>query len=231
MDIKAVAFDVGETLVFYNKLLNWQSLYSSALERVMAACGIEPSAETDEFAQKILTKYNTRVNPREHEISSDTIFSEILSGWKIGLHNLGAAKRAFYGYFQSDAGCYDDVEDTLLTLKNRGIKTGVLTDVPYGMDNEYALADLASIEEYIDVCFTSNDIGCRKPNVAGFLALKKSLGVKNGQIVYVGNEQKDIIGANAAGFISVLIERDGEGNNWGQRFTVRCLSEMLGIFQ
>jgi len=229
MNIKAVTFDVGETLVFYNNPLNWQALYSPALERVMAVCGTEHLVEADEYARQVLTKYNTRVNSREYEVSSNTIFSEILGAWGTSYDKLEASKQAFFEYFQREAKCYDDAQQTLIALKNCGMKIGVLTDVPYGMDNECALADLAMIEEYIDVCLTSNDIGYRKPNIAGFRALEKALDVPSKQIIYVGNEQKDIVGANAAGFISVLIEHGDESEDWGQRFTVRSLSEIWRI--
>jgi len=231
MDIKAIAFDVGETLVYYNNFMNWQTLYPPAIKQVMSDCNMDYNFEADENAQKILTKYNTRVNFREYEVSSDIIFSEILSSWQVNIEKLPTAKQAFYGYFQRGAKYYEDTELVLQTLKNRGIKTGVLTDVAYGMDNEYALSDLTSIEKYIDICLTSNDVGYRKPNIAGYLLLQKSFNVQNNQIAFVGNEEKDIIGANNAGFISILIQRDNEETNWGQKYTIQKLSEILNIFK
>lgn len=228
MGIKAIAFDAGETLIFYNEALNWQDLYSPAIRQVMTACNMAYTTDADEVAQRILSKYNTRVNFREHEVSSDTIFSEILKSWQTGIENLQTAKRAFYGYFQKGAKLYEDTESTLQSLKSRGLKIGVLTDVAYGMDNEYALADLKPIEKYIDICLTSNDMGYRKPNTKGYFALQKFFNIPHGQIAFVGNEEKDIAGANNAGFISVLINRDDEKKCLGQRFTICKLSEILG---
>lgn len=230
MDIKAIAFDVGHTLIYYNHQLNWQTLYPMAIAQVMKSCNFSYVKEADENAQKILTKYNTRINFREYEVSSDVIFSEILNIWEIGIDKLEIAKQAFYGYFQQGAVCYDDSEYVLQSFKNRGIKIGVLTDVAYGMDNKYALVDLIAIQKYIDICLTSTDVGYRKPNKAGYLVLQKSFDVPFKQIAFVGDEEKDIIGANNTGIISILINRDNEAKNYSQNYTVNSLTELLELF-
>lgn len=229
MDIKAVAFDVGETLVFYNNYLNWQSLYSSAIKEVLLACGCDYGTALDENAQKILLKFNTRINYREYEVSSDVIFTEILSSWGVSLDKMRAAKQAFYGFFQKDAHFGDDTEYVLKELKKRGVITGVLTDVAYGMDNEYALRDIKPLKEYIDICLTSRDVGYRKPHIAGYTRLQQAFGVSAGRICFVGNEEKDIIGANNAGMNSILLDKDRAGSNFGQHDTVAALSEILSM--
>ncbi|MCL2198931.1 MAG: HAD family hydrolase [Defluviitaleaceae bacterium] len=226
-DVQAVIFDVGQTLIHYKNPLNWQGLYSGAIRGVMADCGMEYSAAADEGAQGILTKYNTRVNFREHEVSSDTIFSEVLEGWGVELGKLSAAKRAFYGYFQADAECFEDTEMVLRVLKERGVKVGALTDVAYGMDNEYALRDLLPIEKYIDICLTSTDVGFRKPNTAGYLQMQQAFDIPSRQIAFVGDEEKDVQGANSAGMISVLVNRGEEEKNFGQKYTIKSLSQIL----
>ena len=225
MNIKAVIFDIGQTLIYYNNPLNWQSLYSPAIKQVLSALSHDYTSEADENATKILTKYNTRVNYREHEVTSDTIFSEILSNWQVNINdeNLQRTKEAFYGYFQRSTVCFEDTEYVLQSLKRKGIKIGALTDVAYGMDNKYALKDITSIKKFIDICLTSNDVGYRKPNTTGFLLLQEALNVPSSQIACVGDEEKDVIGANNAGMISVLVNRSGEAKNFLQNYTVRSL--------
>ena len=229
MNIQAIGFDLGQTLVFYDKPLNWQTAYSPAIKLVMAACGLSYTPEADKSSQNILTKYNTRVNLRDYEVSADTIFTEILSGWQIGLDKLTVAKTAFYSYFMQGAVCFSDAEHVLRNLKSREIKTGVLTDVPYGMDNEYALQDLAPVAKYIDKSLTSNDVGFRKPNIKGYLLLQEAFGVPCNKIAFVGDEEKDVVGANNAGFISVLVNRTGREKSWGQSHSIRELSELLHL--
>lgn len=227
MSIKAIGFDIGNTLVHYKNPLNWQSLYTPAITEMAAACGMEFSEEAAATAREILTRYNTRVNFRTHEVSSEKIFSEILRAWKLDLKNLRAAKRAFFSFFRRDAACYDDTEETLRGLGGLGLKIGFLTDVAYGMDNEIALEDVAEIIKYADICLTSNDVGFRKPHEKGFLRLQEVFGARREEIAFVGDEEKDIAGANAVGFVSILIDRERAGADFGQKFTIHRLSDLL----
>lgn len=57
------------------------------------------------------------------------------------------------------------------------MKTATLSDVPYGLEIKYALEDISSIIDYIDLPYTSNDVGYRKPNVKGLQMIAKELGV------------------------------------------------------
>jgi putative hydrolase of the HAD superfamily len=139
------------------------------------------------------------------------------------------AKNAFYGFFQADAVCFDDTVEILDKLTASGIHAGFLTDVAYGMDNEYALADIAPIRAYFDIGFTSVDVGFRKPNTAGYKMLLDTFNLTSSQMLYIGDEEKDIAGANSIGITSVLINRSSEERYWGQKHTIRNLCELEGL--
>jgi hypothetical protein len=98
--IKAVSFDIGHTLVRCNNPLNWKSLYEPALMKIAESYGITLSNEEIKRAISILSFYNTRENPREIEVDSETIFNEILDAWKQPHNGLDAAKRAFSASFK-----------------------------------------------------------------------------------------------------------------------------------
>lgn len=227
--IKAVSFDIGHTLVRYNNPLNWKSLYEPALRKVSEKCGIGLSDEGIKTAVAILSKYNTRENPREIEVVSETIFKEILDAWEQPRDRLDIAREAFYSFFQADAVCYDDVTDILRYLRSAGVKIGALTDVAYGMDNSFSLRDIDSIRQYFDIVFTSVDIGYRKPNKAGFLKLLQIFDTPPSHMIYVGDEEKDIIGANNVGVVSVLINRENKHLDFGQKYTIHSLMELPAI--
>jgi putative hydrolase of the HAD superfamily len=227
--IKAVSFDIGHTLIRYNNPLNWKSLYQPSLEKVSERSGFVLSDEQLHAAITILMKYNTRENPREVEITSETIFREIYDVWQQPYNTIDIAKEAFYGFFQSDAVCYDDVKSTLCYLKSIGMKIGALTDVAYGMANSFSLKDIDEIRHFFDLVLTSVDVGYRKPNTAGFSELLKAFDILPSQMIYIGDEQKDIIGANALGVISVLIDRNGPSPDWGQKHTIHNLFD-IGSF-
>jgi putative hydrolase of the HAD superfamily len=229
--MKAIGFDLGHTLAGDDNIpLSWKSLYREALIDALCKCNVTIDDGKIAIGEEILLKYNTRTNYREIEISSDIIFSEILIKWEMNTEtNLNIIKKAFFSYFQRNVKLYDDTISTLKSLKKQGVKIGILTDVPYGMDKKLVLADIEEFKEYVDIILTSVDVGYRKPNKHGFMQLAKELGVALNEMIYVGDEKKDIIGANSLGIYSILINRTNNNIDYGQKATIKELSELLKI--
>jgi Predicted hydrolase (HAD superfamily) len=227
MRIKAVGFDIGQTIIQYNKPLNWKALYRPALAGVLVACGLAVSEDKLVRGCAVLSKYNTRIHYREHEVDSTVVFTDILRSWQADSNLIDPAKRSFYAFFRNDACPFAGAEAVFCQLKERGIKIGVLTDVAYGMDREYALADLQGLAPYVDVALTSVDVGFRKPHAKGFAALLEQLAVEPGEMAFVGDEAKDMAGANQAGMYSLLINRDEQEKDYAQRKTLHDLADLL----
>ena len=213
---KAVVFDIGQTLIEYNKPLNWSKSYRPALERATKACDIYLSETDFQNAIDVLTAYNTRINPREYEVSSNKIFAEIFEKLVISQSHFELFKSEFYAFFNSETSVFEDVIPALKLLNDNGIVLATLSDVAYGMDNEFALADISKIKDYIRYPVTSNDVGLRKPNTKGLLFLSEKMNIPLSQMMMVGDEEKDIICANNAGVYSVLINRSEEFKDFGQ---------------
>lgn len=226
---KAIIFDIGRTLIGYNKPLNWSSLYRPALEHISNVCNYQFTEKQHQAAMDVLTKYNTRVNPREYEVSSTTIFSEITSALGVSKDELEKVKHLFYSFFRRESFVYPEVEYTLAELSKRGILIGTLSDVAYGMDNKYVLDDISSLKQYIDFPYTSNDVGFRKPNITGVKLLSDKMKVEVSEIIFVGDEEKDMICANHSGAYSVLINRDAQHKEYGQQKEIKSLAELLYI--
>ena len=229
MKIKGIIFDIGQTLVYYPIPLNWSALYRPAFESIAEELGLDLTGEDYSHIANTLAKYNTRITPRETEVSSDVIFTEILTGTGIPMTCLDDVRRGFYSFFRSDVKVYEEVPETLEILKAKGIMTGTLSDVPYGMDNEYAFADIADVIGYIDIPFTSNDAGFRKPHPRGLEMLAARMNILPSEMIFVGDEQKDIECARNAGAAAVLINRDEEEKDFGQDYTIRSMRELPDI--
>jgi putative hydrolase of the HAD superfamily len=228
--IRGIGFDLGETLIFYRDTpLNWSSLYPRALASVAKACEASPDAGQLSAASQILARYNTRIVPRTCEITADEIFSQVLLSWELEpAGKLGIAIDSFFSFFQRQSCAYPDVVAELERLRERGVPLGILTDVPYGMPRDFVQRDLdrAGISGLFNVLLTSIEVGVRKPDPRGYLALAARLGIAPEEMLYVGNEAKDIIGARRAQFRSAFLDRNGSGANHGQDFT---LSSLTGI--
>ena len=228
--IKAVGFDYGNTLTWSGMPLNWKDFYREALTAVLAATnsGINP----DKLAagEKILFKYNTRVNERDYEVTSETVFTELFSAWGIAdISLLKPAKDAIYSFFFTKTEVYPETESVLKELKKQNIKIGVLSNTAYGADKEYLIGSTPQINQYYDACLASTDVGFRKPHTAGFLQLLQAMQVQAGDCLFVGDEPVDVIGANKTGMVSVLINRSGEKRDYGQKYTVSSLTEILEL--
>ncbi|MBO4638020.1 MAG: HAD family hydrolase [Clostridiales bacterium] len=228
MKIRAVVFDIGQTLAFYRSP-KWAAYYRTAFESSTSALGLSVTEEEYDHVVSVLSKYNTRTNPREYEVSSDTIFREILEGTSIGLEHLSDIRSGFYSYFRNDSYVYPEADQTLSGLKRRGIPLATLSDVPYGMDNVFALEDIKPLLQYIDLPYTSNDTGYRKPCGNGLLLIAGKLDVPVEETAFVGDEDKDILCARNAGAVSILINRTEEARDYGQDMTITALTELLDI--
>ena len=227
--MKGVVFDIGQTLAYYPIPLNWSALYIPAFEHIADRLSLQISEAEYEHIGATLSKYNTRINPREKEVSSDVIFEEIIGGTNLPMELKADIKREFYMFFRRDVVVYDEVKDTLKRLKDKDIPIGTLSDVAYGMDNEYALGDISEVIGYIDFPYTSNDVCYRKPNKEGLLLLSEKMNVPVAEIAFVGDEKKDIECAKNAGAIAVLINRTDEAKDYGQDYTISRLDELFEI--
>lgn len=226
--MKAIVFDIGQTLTYYPIPLNWSKLYRPAFGSVAEKLGINFTEEEYIHFGEVLTKYNTRINPRDMEYSSDTIFTEMLEKTSAGLSLMQDIKREFYSFFRTDIRVYPEAEDALKKIKATGIRTATLSDVPYGMDNEYALGDIGPLIRYIDLPYTSNDTGYRKPCKEGLLMIASKFGIDPSEMAFVGDEIKDMDCAHNAGTKAVLINRTGEKKDYRQDIEIKDLTELTG---
>jgi putative hydrolase of the HAD superfamily len=231
--VRAIGFDVGDTLLFYaHTPLDWSSHYRDALATVARACKVSPSPSRLSAACQILSHYNTRVRPRTQEVAADEIFSLILSAWSLQpAEHLQAAVDSFFTFFQQRMCAFPETLSVLRTLRAAGMRLGALTDVPYGMPMKFVQRDIdrAQVSVFLRAVLTSAMVGVRKPEVAGYHALAASLGVDPDEMLYVGNEPKDVIGAQRAGVLSAFLDRAGDALNHGQTFTIDSLSALPDI--
>ena len=225
--MKAIVFDIGQTLTYYPVPLNWSKLYRPAFGSVAEKLGIQFTEEEYTHFGEVLTKYNTRINPRDKEYSSDTIFTEILENTTVDKSLMQDIKREFYSYFRLDTNVYPEAEDALMKIKEMGILTATLSDVPYGMDNELALGDIGPLIKYIDLPYTSNDTGYRKPCKEGLLMIAYKLGIDPSEMAFVGDESKDMECARNAGVKAILINRTDEKKDFGQDIVISDLNELI----
>ncbi|WP_158606593.1 HAD family hydrolase [Paenibacillus ginsengarvi] len=226
--MEAIGFDLGETLIAYKNIpLSWECHYRKALIVIADQLRVASHKENLDVAEQILMRYNTRVHPREHEVTDVEIFEELVQRWGLSEDHASRALELFFSSFQQTCEVYADAFRVLKALRSKGIRVGILTDVPYGMNKLFVMRDIEPFRSFVDVIVTSVDAGFRKPRTEGFYQLANGLGTEPSRMMYVGNERKDVEGANRAGMKSVCIDRNGGKPGWGQALTVSNLDEIL----
>jgi len=231
--IKAVLFDLGETLYTYAGVpLSWKDRYRAAWHHAFRAVGVCPDSRDLDRASAGLEKFNSRLFPREREYDGVTIFTSVLGGFGLTQDQIVRIANGFFDYFRETLKPYPDSARVLDTLRRHGLRTGALTDVAYGMPARFVEMDLLAcgILDRLDIWYTSVHVGYRKPHPQGFLKLCAALEVDPGEAVYVGNEEKDMAGARNAGLRAILLMREaGPARDWRQTHTIRDLSGCLDI--
>jgi putative hydrolase of the HAD superfamily len=208
---------------------SWEQNYRQALTLLAGHLGVTPHPGQLGRASAVLRSYNTRLHPREHEVPFAKILSELLPCFGVaGPVDELASARAFFEVYRQKLRCFDDSRPALEGLRGREKKIGVFTDAPYGMPRELVLEDVqaAGLAGMFDLFLTSVDTGVRKPSPQALRRVAHDLGCKTFAMTYVGNEQKDIEAAKAAGCRAVLIDRNDQRPAWGQDRTIRSLLEL-----
>lgn len=230
--MKNICFDLGDTLVEYEGLPpSWEDHYPEALRAMALDLGKVPSDEQIANACRVLRQFNTRLFPRTDEVRFMVILEKLFP--ELGIPMVAAlaeerASRAFFSVFRRRLRCFPDTLPALQRLRAQGCRIGVFTDVPYGMPVALVEEDvaLAGLYAMVDVLICSPQVGKRKPAKETLAFLASELKSDPADMLYVGNEEKDIRAAKNFGCAALLLDRAGENPEWGQDRSLRTLSEV-----
>jgi len=126
---------------------------------------------------------------------------------------ISAAVMAYHAEKINSIKLYDDVEPCLKKLRDKSIKTAIITDgLPL---KQYEKILRLGIDDLIDLTIISDEIGIRKPNPKLFDHCLKKFGVLGPECVYVGDRiDKDIIPAKLNNIYSIYIHRGGKYDSY-----------------
>jgi HAD superfamily hydrolase (TIGR01509 family) len=113
---------------------------------------------------------------------------------------------------------YADTRATLEAVRQRGLKVGVVSNVPADLRPVFAKHKLDTL---VDSFTHSFEVAAEKPDPAIFLAAAKSLGVKPNETLMVGDHEVDR-GAERAGMRAFILPTEFDGD-------VRGLDRVLAL--
>jgi len=187
--IKAVLFDLDNTLIDFMKMKRQAT--DAALD-AMIASGVKLNKEE---AYSVLSELYDH-----YGIEHQRIFDEFLirTQQKVDFKILAAGVVAYRKTRLVHAEAYPGVMPTLLKLKQKGLKLGIVSDAPI-LQAWTRLTEM-KIQDFFDTVVTFDDTGERKPSAMPFNKALEQLGVKPEEVLHVGDwPERDIAGAKALG--------------------------------
>jgi len=209
--LKAVFFDVGNTLIF-----PYPSV-SEVCRQVLADAGHERDlSDIDALMPLVDAYYEDRYRADdtfwtdEEETSGVWVGMYSLLCRKLGIEESAAvlSRRVYDEFGRADRWrVYADVAPAFARLKDRGLRLGLISNWDRRL---VRLIDGLGLSGYLDSVVSSADIGLRKPDPRIFESACAELDVKPEEAAHVGDHHyADILGARAVGMHAVLIDRHG----------------------
>jgi HAD superfamily hydrolase (TIGR01549 family) len=191
MAIRAVVFDVGETLVNETRLWNRWSAY----------LGVEADIFRSALDEVI-------ANGEHHR----AVFDRFSPGFGVERAKRDRAARGDVDIFNA-ADLYPDALPCLRTLRELGYVVGIAGNQPRDAE-----AVLKTLGLQVDFVAGSAAWGVEKPGPAFFARVREAAGVPVSSIAYVGDRlDNDVLPARAAGMVAIFIER----GPWGRAHAKR----------
>ena len=222
MEVNGVIFDFGFTLFYFKDasldkyLACFQEGLRKSIKFLKQSEVLGKQKVIKEFTQIFNAKrrdYFKKSRRTKNEFPTTLIFQETLEELKI--ENLDVEfydklATIYHRCEQDEWIPYEDTRETIIELKHRNLKLGLLSNHPHQSAIKEMLQN-HDMEELFDVILTSGKFGERKPNEEIFIHTMKKMGLNTPEkIIMCGDEYADIMGAHRVGMIPILFEREFE---------------------
>jgi len=207
MEFKGIFFDLYGTLVIYNDNSKAWADWISAFYNCLQNYGLRLSKESFEtkcngfFGRDEppglndgLTIYERRIQRLCEELNLDINNKELN-------FTANSCLNAWVKYTSLDPSAIPVLKEF---KKNKKIALVSNFDYP---PHIYSVLSKMSIYEYFDSIVISGEVGVKKPDPTIFSFALKQTGLRNDEVVYIGDAPEDIQGARAAGIYPILIQR------------------------
>lgn len=233
--VEAIFFDIDGTL--YDSDRNASTARLHAVEAMIEKGLLKHQAGRStpeqvyhslcEIVKKYGSNYSRHFDKLVERFDRERRFSEgeielIVSAGVVEYHKIAATLRPF-----------PELKSTLARLRERAV-LGIISD---GLTRkQFQKIVMLGVDDYFspELIFVSQGVARRlgkamssvnKPSTVMFELARKALGARRERLVYVGNSPGDVIGANDAGWISVLYARDHSGED--SRFSGRAKPKVV----
>jgi putative hydrolase of the HAD superfamily len=226
--VKAVFFD------FYNTLVNYDPPREELEARALKDLGIDVSPEAfrrplviaDEFIYREHARSPLSKRSKEETKAVYAQYQGIVLN-EAGIDASPKLIAAILGKWQQlkfKLVLFDDVIPALTHLKGLGLILGLISNVDRDIT---PLCQELGLSAMLQVVVTSQGVGFNKPQPGIFLVALKQAVVKSSEAIYVGDQhQIDVVGANEAGMLGILLDRGGYFEEITDCPRIRSLTEV-----
>jgi len=211
MEIRAVFFDVGHTLLAPHPSV------SEVCRQVLAQAGhMRDLSAIDRLMPLVNAYYEDRYRTDDTFWTSEEETSTVWVGMysvlcrELGLEaNAATLARRVYDEFghASRWRVYDDVVPAFERLRARGIRIGIISNWDSRLTR---VLEGLGVVPYTETIVSSADVKLHKPDPRIFELACARLGVHASEAAHVGDHYyADIVGATAAGMRALLVDRSG----------------------
>jgi HAD superfamily hydrolase (TIGR01509 family) len=230
MLIRAVLFDLGNTLVSYYQPPDFMPVLRRSLDACVSTLGHGPLGRDEQTAlvHQALELNQERADlavwPLEERLR--VLFSHHAPGPAM-IERLCAA---FLEPIFSTAQVSSEALPVLAGLRRMGVKTAVVSNTPWGSSGRAWRSELRrhGLLAALDAVVFCTDVGWRKPHPIPFRRALEMLDTSPKEAVFVGDDPVwDIEGARSAGLRPILLTTHEQADNPAQITVVTSLSELL----
>ena len=119
---------------------------------------------------------------------------------------------------------FDDVLPTIKLVKERQLRTGLLSNIQRGIRD---ICKGLGLEPYMDVIVSSEEAGADKPDPAIFHFALERVRADPGEVIHVGDQYlQDVIGARNVGITPIFIDRFDVSPEISDCARIRDLTEL-----
>ena len=209
---RVIMFDVNGTLLGYEDPLGCEKRFAGACRDLGHAVTTDQvcvafQRVVQEWAELKDAGFQRASSGEQYRQTMTWVYQLLLEALEVP-GDLGQQADALYERFIVREGfmpLFSDVEDTLIRLRSRGLRLGVLSNFPPHLEDTLRQH---GIHGYFDFFVVSSLVGLEKPDPAIFELAIERAGSPRQTILYVGDSPDDDIAAAAAvGLPAILIDR------------------------
>lgn len=217
--VKAVLFDMGETLVSAEPV-------SETSHKILKLHGVElPKEKIEASTGKAREKLNIDKMAKLGNRFWVEFNLYVLKGLGIKENTLPLAEAIDREWWEhANISLYPEVLEVLHKLKKKGLKVGIITNTLQA-DVEKVLSKL-ELTTFFDLVVSVDMAGKAKPSKEIFMYAAKRLELQPQEVLFVGDDLEiDYKGAKKAGFKALIIDRKNEVNQSVEK--IKNLKEIL----